>query len=78
MTVSMENKDFNAASNLPVKAKGTKNLEQINDVDALIAIAAIDACATPAADIKAGPNTLAPRYATTIVITIASGAPMDY
>lgn len=77
MTVSMENNDFNAASILPVNAKGTINLEHINEVDALIAIAAIDALATPAADTKAGPSTFAPKYAIIIVMAMASGPPID-
>jgi hypothetical protein len=34
--------------------------------------------ATPAIDTRAGPSTLAPKYAMTIEITIARGAPIDY
>ena len=78
ITVSIENNDFKAASILPVRASGTKNLVHIKDVEALIAIAAKDAFATPATETRAGPSTLAPRYAITIEITIASGAPIDY
>ncbi len=78
ITVSIENNDFKAASKRPVKTSGVKNRLHIKDVEVLIAIAAIDALATPAIDTRAGPSTLAPKYAMTIEITIARGAPIDY